>query len=142
MHAKQGSAEDGNEHDEGAQAVRSGFKSQHWSDANGKPAGGITQGAGFVISWQNGPLGRCTCIVDGSAYITVHAVDCERKPQSGAFVEDVIDGARDRIAYYQDGEFACSENELALHHLDRALEFLHSRTRGREARGVEGTHAV
>ena len=47
---------------------------EHWVDENGNPAGGITQGVGFTISWQNGPLGTGE----------------ERKEPNGAFVENVI----------------------------------------------------
>jgi hypothetical protein len=104
--------------------MRAGIRSEHWRDANGKPAGGSTFGNGFAISWQNGPLGR------GET----------RRPPNGAFVEDVIDAARDRLAWYQSGEFACDENQEALDHLNSALRVLDARTKDREARAVEGTH--
>ena len=104
--------------------MKAGIKSEHWLDENGKPAGGATFGNGFAISWQNGPLGRGN----------------ERREPNGAFVEDVIEAARDRLAFYQSGEFACDENQQALDHLNEALEILDARTRQREARGVEGTY--
>jgi hypothetical protein len=105
--------------------MRIGFKSQHWADPDGNPAGGSTYGTGFAISWQNGPLGR----------------DPERKEPNGAFVEDVIAAAADRIDYYQQSRFACEANASALLFLRSALQALNTRTADREQRGVEGTHA-
>ena len=100
--------------------------SNHFDDANGNPAGGSTYGNGFAISWQNGPLGR----------------DAERTEPNGAFVEDVIIAAMDRIDYYQRSKFACERNQNARKHLDQALYELNARTREREERKVEGTHAA
>lgn len=103
-----------------------GFFSEHWIDSNGNPAGGCTSGHGFTISWQNGPLGRG---------------DDRRKP-NGAFVQDVISAAIDRILFYQSTKFACDDNAEALENLQTALNALRRRTRDREARDVEGTHAT
>ena len=105
--------------------MRIGYMSQHWNDENGNPEGGIASGTGFTISWQHGPLGR----------------DEERVKPNGAFVEDVIEACVDRISYYQDSRFNCSKNASALSFLKLALEALDSRTKDREAREVEGTHA-
>lgn len=106
--------------------MRIGFKSDHWNDEAGNPAGGCAFGTGFTISWQNGPLGRGD----------------ERRAPNGAFVEDVIDAVADRLRAYQASRFACDANAQALAHLEAALEALDARTREREARAVEGTHAV
>ena|SRR5690606_24437348 len=103
-----------------------GFISQHWNDTNGNPAGGSTHGTGFAISWQNGPLGR---VEDGT-----------RRPPNGAFVEDVIKAAKDRLDYYQQSKFASDYNARAITHLEEALRILDSRTKDRETRKVEGTH--
>jgi len=97
-------------------------------DADGNPAGGTVDGVGIEIRWQDGPLGR------GS----------ERKAPNGALVEDVIAAAVQRIQFYQaasGGKFACRENALAITRLEEALHWLHARTRAREERRVEGTHA-
>jgi len=100
------------------------IKENHWSDASGNPAGGCTQGTGFTISWQNGPLGR----------------GAERKEPNGAFVESVIKAALGRLQFYQESQFACEENALAIGHLAAALGILNDRTANREKRAVEGTH--
>ena len=95
-------------------------------DAAGNPAGGKVIGVGVSIDWQIGPLVR----------------DEDRTEPNGAFVEDVIEAARQRIAYYQEGKFACEENAVALEKLAQALEALDSRTKDREKREVEGTHVA
>lgn len=48
----------------------------------------------------------------------------------------------DRIRGFQGGPYACAENDAAITHLECALEAMNARTREREARGVEGTHAI
>jgi hypothetical protein len=102
------------------------FNAYNWNDTNGKPAGGFVSGAGLNIDWQNGPL---------KANGAIHA-------PSGAFVETVLAAALQRIQYYQEGEFACRENALAITKIEEALHWLAARTADRERRGVEGTHQV
>lgn len=104
--------------------MKTGFRSEHWNDADGNPAGGCSYGTGFAISWQNGPLG---C---GQA----------RREPNGAFVEALVGAVVDRLEYYQTTRFACDENEAAIALLKNALAALDSRTADREARSVEGTH--
>lgn len=101
-------------------AVRAG----NFNDEYGMPAGGYAWGPGFRIEWQNGPL-----VVNG-----------ERRDQSGAFVEHVLEAALQRIQYYQSGKFSCRQNALAITKIEEALHWLHDRTAERERRGVEGTH--
>jgi hypothetical protein len=91
----------------------------HLTDTYGNPAGGSTMMRGIAIMWQNG-------LVVGEP--------------NGAFVEDVIAAAIDRLVYYQSTEFACRRNEKAIKHLKRSLKQLRKRTKERKARGVENTH--
>ncbi len=91
---------------------------------DGKPAGGVVKAKGMTIKWQDGPLGRGE----------------DRGKPNGAFVETVIAAALQRIEWYQDGEFACSENASAIQNLKSALAVLDFRTQQREGAGVEGTH--
>jgi len=81
-------------------------------DKAGNPAGGHYNSTGIKINGQNGAFGD---------------------------VENVIEAMR--ISYYQDSKFACFENEQALRHLQLAAAWLDKRTKDREARQVEGTHA-
>ena len=104
--------------------MKQGHFEEHWSDENGNPAGGVSSGRGFAISWQNGPLGRGE----------------ERREPNGAFVEHVIEAVIGRIRFYQESRFECVENASALSHLMLAAEALDIRTRDREHRGVEGEH--
>ena len=97
----------------------------HWYNAQGQPAGGCTYGVGFAISWQNGPLGT----------------GADRKEPNGAFVEDIIKAAIDRLEFYQRGGFACQENAEAIGFLEGALNRLWNRTRRRINAGTEGTHS-
>lgn len=102
------------------------FVSNHFTDADGNLAGGNTYGTGFAIGWQHGPL--------------KDPETGERKEPTGAFVENVIEAAIDRIEFYQDSKFASGYNETALEYLRKAVDSLNARTRDREQRGVEGTH--
>lgn len=94
------------------------------TNTDGNPSGGTSQARGVQIDWQNGPL----------------AVDGVRKEPNGAFVEEVIQIAVDRINFYNDSKFRCRENSLAVTKLEEALHWLNSRTSRREASGIEGTH--
>jgi hypothetical protein len=98
-------------------------------DDQGNPTGGYVTGKGLEIRWQDGPLGR----------------GVERQAPNGAFVETVIAAAKQRIEFYQSaggGKFACKENEEAIDSLGEALAVLDRRTKDRERREVEGTHAA
>lgn len=46
----------------------------------------------------------------------------------------------DRLEHFQRGPYACEENAVALQALIQAQTALHSRTKARVVRGVEGTH--
>lgn len=99
------------------------WKSEHWSD-DGKPAGGVSYGVGFCVSWQNGPLGRGE----------------NRREPNGAFVETLLEVVADRLQYYQSSQFASEYNAAALTAIEQAMVSLRNRTADREIRGVEGTH--
>ena len=105
------------------------FTAENKADANNLPAGGSVRGTGLSIDWQNGPLGT----------------GADRREPNGAFVETVIEAARQRIEWYQtacDRRFACRENAIAITKLEEALHWLNARTARRTAAGVEGTHAA
>lgn len=105
-----------------------GYFTEHWSDDVGNPAGGVSTGRGFTISWQNGPLGK--------------AGTPERREPNGAFVEDVLQAVIERIEFYQASRFVCQENADALEVLYIAARCLDDRVKSREKRLVEGTHGV
>ena len=64
------------------------------------------------------------------------------KPRNGAFVEDVIWAALQRLEYFNSGEFRDRRNSIAITHLEEALWALQDRTNDRVARGVEGKEIV
>jgi len=102
------------------------IKEKHELDSDGNPDGGHSLGLGISIAWQKGPLGRGE----------------HRKEPSGAFVEGVLQAALGRLQFYQGSKFKCRENAIAITKIEEALMWLDSRTRNREERAVEGTHAV
>ena len=107
--------------------MRTNIDSSHYTDLDGNPAGGVTWSIGLSVAWQKGPLGR----------------GADRKKPNGAFVEDVIAAALDRLLFYQQtdaGKFACRQNAFAITSLKEALFWLNDRTEEREGREVEGTH--
>lgn len=61
---------------------------------------------------------------------------------NGVCDEDLINMVIDRLEHFQNSEFRCRENALAITALEEALLWLRKRTMGREQRGVEGTHIV
>ena len=52
---------------------------------------------------------------------------------------DLLEIVRDRLTCFQNGDFACRENEMALQHVDEALLWLNKRVEDRAERGVLGT---
>jgi len=94
-------------------------------DENGRPGGGTVKALGISIAWQVGPLGY------------------PPKAPNGAFVEDVIEAARQRLAFYQTIEaVACKENAEAIRRLEQALNWLKARRADRKRRGVQGTYST
>lgn len=100
------------------------FDAENINDTDGNPAGGYVYGVGLQIDWQDGPLGRGE----------------DRVEPNGTFVETVIAAAKQRIEYYNETQFRCRENSMAITKLDEALHWLEHRTKAREERAVEGTH--
>ena len=71
--------------------------------------------------------------------------------QNGPILEAGVNGVTneallaivlDRLEKFQEGDYRCRENALAITKLEEAMHWLNHRTRQREARGVEGTHKV
>lgn len=57
---------------------------------------------------------------------------------NGCQIDDVLQILINRMRYFQCGEYACRENEVALKYLELSAQQLNLRTRNRKARGVEG----
>ncbi|MNR93461.1 hypothetical protein D3C72_245180 [compost metagenome] len=61
---------------------------------------------------------------------------------NGVNNEDLINMVIRRLEGFQNSDFRCRENALAITKLEEALLWLRKRTADREVRGVEGTHTV
>ena len=59
---------------------------------------------------------------------------------NGVMNEDLIVMVLRRLESFQQSDFSCRENAMAITKLEEALLWLRKRTIGRENRGVEGTH--
>ena len=80
------------------------------------PAGAINP---VTIKFQNGPI--------------------KEAGVNGVSQEALLAVVIDRLRSFQEGQYACRDNAIALTHLEDALMWLQKRTRDRLARGVEGT---
>ena len=74
------------------------------------------------INFQEGPIKECGV--------------------NGVCNEDLINMVLERLECFQNTEFKCRENAIAITKLEEALMWLRKRTIAREQRGVEGTHEV
>lgn len=103
---------------------------QNWGqnrfDDDQMPSGGHVVGTGMTIVWQEGPRGSLP----------------NQDPPNGAFVEDVIWAAIQRLKFFQGTQFEHRHNAEAINHLDLAMAHLEARSDEREDRGVEGTHTI
>jgi hypothetical protein len=82
----------------------------------------------------------------GDEYFEQH-IDFQEGPikecgVNGVNNEDLIAMVICRLEHFQQSEFNCRENALAITKLEEALLWLRKRTMGREKRNVEGTHNV
>lgn len=59
---------------------------------------------------------------------------------NGVMNEDLIAMVICRLEHFNESDFSCRENAMAITKLEEALLWLRKRTMGREQRGVEGTH--
>ena len=66
----------------------------------------------------------------------------ELLPPNGAFVEDVIWAALQRLEFFNEGKYRDRANSIAITHLEQALQALKDRQLERSYRGVEGEHKV
>jgi hypothetical protein len=71
------------------------------------------------LHFQNGPIGECGV--------------------NGIGIEHLLHLVAARLRGYQETEFRCRENALALTKVEEALHWLQHRTTDRQSRGVEGT---
>jgi len=85
------------------------------------------------IEWQNGPRGTGMTNADGSPILA---------DPNGAFVEDVLWAALQRLEFFNAGKYRDRANSLAITHIEQALQALKDRQLERSYRNVEGKHEV
>lgn len=61
---------------------------------------------------------------------------------NGIFNEDLLIIVLERLKAFQNTEFKCKENEMAIIKIEEALLWLKKRTLNREKRGVQGTSNI
>ena len=88
-----------------------------------RPKGGSAHTTGLGIRWQAGPVAPDSV-------------------PNGAFIEDAITAAIERLRWLQSGDYACRENAISITKLEEARFWLEERSRDRRARGVEGTYQL
>lgn len=81
-----------------------------------------------------------TPILDEQSFINIKFQEGTVKDNgiNGVQIEDVIDVLVERLQGFQQGNFACRENALAITHLQEAQNWLYRRTMLRSKQGVEG----
>lgn len=85
--------------------------------------------------------------LDDDDHITTAVILFQNGPISEAGINGITQEVllaiiADRLRAFQAGPYACAENGRALEYVRAAQAELQSRTKGRMARGVEGTHAI
>lgn len=122
--------------------INPAINARNATDENGNPTGG---GVGLVVDspdenrrhvvmihWQDGPRGAAT-LPDGSPTLA---------DPNGAFVEDVLWAALQRLEFFNESKFRCRENSIAITKIEEALFILKDRQLSRNERKVEGSHEV
>ena len=76
------------------------------------------------------------------AQVTFQKGPIKENGVNGCHQEDLIAIVIDRLQSFQESQYKCRENAIAITKLEEALLWLRKRTLDREARGVEGTSVV
>lgn len=107
-------------------------------DENENPTGGdvelhVTKNGdhefpALIINWQDGPRGT--------------EEDGTLQDPNGAFVEDVLWAALQRLEFFNESKYRDRANSLAITKIEEALQALKNRQLERSYRGVEGKHEV
>lgn len=93
-------------------------------------------GANHHYAIRVGDSGR----LDGEHEIFFQKGPIQEAGVNGVSNEALLAIVIDRLESFQQGDFGCRENVIALEKLEEALMWLQKRTRDRIARGVEGTY--
>jgi len=103
------------------------LKARHYMNGD-LPQSGYVVGPGLTVVWQDGPREKLS---DG----TLAAAN-------GAFVEDVLVAAYERLAFFQATKFNHPANQEAMSYIVKALDAMQSRATQRAAAGKLGQQEV
>lgn len=98
---------------------------------------GDTELPALVINWQDGPRGT----VDEASTMAGGPIPKLMDP-NGAFVEDVLWAALQRLEFFNESKYRCRENSIAITKIEEVLFILKDRQLSRSERNVEGRHEV
>lgn len=126
--------------------INPSLKASNVVDPNGNPAGGMVRLSldvdgdskdefpALYIRWQDGPRAPLTSdqVVGDDGLLL----------PNGAFVEDVLWAALQRLEFFNDGRYRDRSNSIAITKIEEALQALKDRQLQRSYRGVEGKHIV
>jgi hypothetical protein len=104
------------------------IRCRNHTDTEGNPQGGYALGPGMAVVFQDGPRG-----FDGNGQLN---------PANGAFVEDLLVAARQRLEFFQGTKYQHHANAQAIELIDQAVAELAIRANARLARGVLGQNVV
>lgn len=96
------------------------YSSELTRNSDGVVIGGHAKSVGMDIKWQAGPIPE----------MGINGTTCE----------EVMLAVIDRLEGFQASKFNCSENAIAIHYIELAIQSLVSRTKRREAAGSKGTY--
>jgi hypothetical protein len=108
--------------------INPNFLAENHVDGDENPTGGNVRSQGIIIDWQDGPRGN--------------GEDGQLAAPNGAFVEDVIQAAKQRLEFFQTSKFKHNANKKAIDALQKALDALVSRSEERKKAGKLGSHKV
>lgn len=86
-------------------------------------------------------------VIRTDTQIILESIEFQKGPRKapesrhGVIDCDLLEMVRDRLKSFQSGPYACRENEMALHHIEKALWWMNLRVEDRLEREVLGTMA-
>jgi hypothetical protein len=123
--------------------INASLKANNQLDDNENPTGGDvylqvtkngdTEFPALVVNWQDSPRGTGETNADGSPVLA---------QPNGAFVEDVLWAALQRLEFFNESKYRDRANSLAITKIEEALQALKNRQLERSHRNVEGKHEV
>lgn len=119
--------------------INPALKATNELDADGNPTGGgVNLRIGETrnplrVQWQSEPRGTGETNADGTPKL---------KEPNGAFVEDVLWAALQRLEFFNESKYRDRANSLAITKIEEALQALKNRQLERSYRNVEGKHEV